>query len=108
MSEPLDAWNLDLQTSLFKLTMKSHRNNAMAEPRNINLITKLWQKVGINGLLLNRLSEFIILAKIAIITVLGSVENKHTFSNLVFIKSKLRNKLGTYLDTWMRVFSQGF
>ena len=108
VSEPLDARNLDLQTSLFKLTMKSHAHSAMAEPRDANPVTKLWQKVGTNGLLLNRLSEFIKVAEIAITAVLGSVEDERTFSNLAFIKSKLRNRLGVHLDTCVRLFSQGF
>ena len=108
VSEPLDARNLDLHTSLFKLTMKSHAHSAMAEPRDANPVTKLWQKVGTNGLLLNWLSEFIKVAEIAITAVLGSVEDEWMFSNLAFIKSKLRNRLGVHLDTCVRLFSQGF
>ena len=61
-----------------------------------------------NGLLLNRLSEFIKVAEIAITAILCSVEDERTFSNLAFIKSKLRNRLGVHLDTCVRLFSQGF
>ena len=71
----------------------------MAEPRDANPVTKLWQKIETNGLLFNRLSEFIKVAEIAITAILGNVENKHTFLNLAFIKSKLKNELGVHLDT---------
>lgn len=107
--EPLiDGRLLSLQTSLFKLTMKSHAREAMEEPRDQNPVTKLWVKVGQNALMLNRLSEFIKVAEIAITAVLGSVEDERTFSTLGFMKSKLRNRLGGHLDTCVKMFSQQF
>jgi hypothetical protein len=48
------------------------------------------------------------LAEIAITTVLGSVEDKRTFSSLKFIKIRLRNQLEGNLDTVVRIFSQGY
>ena len=70
--EPLiDGRLLSLQTSLFKLTMKSHAKEAMEEPRDQNPVTKLWVKVGQNALMLNRVSEFIKVAEIALRRCLG-------------------------------------
>lgn len=63
----LDARTLSLQTSLFKLTMKSNAWSAMEEPWDKNPMSKLWQKVGQNALMLNRLFEFIKLNTIFII-----------------------------------------
>jgi hypothetical protein len=108
VSESLDARTLDLQTSLFKFTMKSHAKSAMEEPHDMNLVTKLWTKLGSNALLFSRLSEYMKVANIAVTAVLGSVEDKCTFSTLKFMKSKLRNRLGGNLETTMRMFSQGF
>jgi hypothetical protein len=48
------------------------------------------------------------LAKIVITIVLGSVEDKKTFSSLKFIKNRLRNRLEGNLDTTVSVFSQGY
>jgi hypothetical protein len=104
----LDARTLGLQTSLFKLTMKSNAKSAMEEPRDKNLVSKLWQKVGQNALMLSRLSEFIKLAEIAVTATLGSVEDERTFSTLGFMKSKVRNRLGGHLDTCVKMFSQPF
>jgi hypothetical protein len=104
--EPLlDARTLGFQTSLFKLTMKSNNKGAMEEPRDRNPLTKLWQKVSQNTLMVQRLSEFI---KIAVTAVLGSVEDECTFSTLGFMKSKLRNRLTNHLDTTVKMFSQPF
>jgi hypothetical protein len=104
----LDSYKLDLQTILFKLTMKSNAEKMLGPPYDQNLVTKLWQKLGCKGLLLSKLSEFMRLAEIAITTVLGSMEDERTFSSLKFIKSRLRNCLEGNLNTIVKVFSQGY
>ena len=58
--------------------------------------------------MLNRLSEFIKLAEIAMCVVLGSMEDKRTFSTLSFMKSKLQNRLTRHVDTCVKLFSQEF
>ena len=103
----LNAQTLGFQTSLLKLTMKSNSKGAM-EPRDRNPFTKLWQKVSHKSLMMQRLSKFIKLAEIAVTVVLGSVEDEHTFSTLIFMKSKLCNCLGSHLDTTVKLFSQCF
>jgi hypothetical protein len=108
VAQPLDSYQLDLQTSLFKMTMKSNAEKMLEPPYNVNPITRLWQKLGYNGLLLCKLSEFMPLVEIAITTVLGSVEDERTFSSLKFIKSRLKNRLEGYLNTVVSVFSQGY
>jgi hypothetical protein len=108
VAQPLDAYKLDWQQSLFKLTMKQNATKAMEAPDDVNPVSKLWQRVGCNGLLQNRLSEYMRLAEIEINAVLGSVEDVRTFSNLAFIKNKVHNRLGRHLDTTVRMYSQGF
>jgi hypothetical protein len=90
------------------MTMKSNAEKMLEPPYNVNPITRLWQKLGYNGLLLCKLSEFMPLVEIAITTVLGSVEDERTFSSLKFIKSRLKNRLEGYLNTVVSVFSQGY
>jgi hypothetical protein len=48
------------------------------------------------------------LAEIAITAVLGSAEYERLFSNLAFVKNKVRNRLGGHLDTTVKIYSQGF
>jgi hypothetical protein len=57
---------LDLQTSLFKLIMKSQAFKAMVETKDENLVTKLWHWLATNNLLIHRFFEFVRLAKLII------------------------------------------
>jgi hypothetical protein len=84
--------------------MKSHAKVAMEEPRDRNPVTKLWEKIGNNALMLNRLSEFFKIADITMTTILGSVEDERTFSMLGFMKNKLVNRLGGHLDICVKLF----
>jgi hypothetical protein len=56
----------------------------------------------------NRLFDYMQFAGVAITAVLGSIEDESTFSNLAFIKNKVRNWLDGHLDTTLKMYSQGF
>jgi hypothetical protein len=84
--------------------MKFHSTAAMGEPKDRNFVTKLWEKISINALMLNGLNKFFKIAEIAIIAALGSVEDKRTFLTLGFMKSKLCDRLGEYLDICEKLF----
>jgi hypothetical protein len=75
----LDENQLDLQLCLFKLTMKSQAAKSMEQPHTLNLVTKLWQKLGCNALLLSKLSKYMKAAPIAVTTVLGLVRTRRHF-----------------------------
>lgn len=102
---PLDVHNLEIQSSLLKNTMVS---NAQVAQITRNPMSRLWRKLSSNGFISMKLLEFIKVAKIAHIQVLGSVEDERTFSSLSFLKSKLRNRLTTHLDLVVRMFAQDF
>ena len=59
-------------------------------------------------LLLNKISEYIKLAQIAVTAVLGSCEDERTFSTLSFVKNKVTNRLQGNLDTCIWMFSQSW
>ncbi len=48
------------------------------------------------------------LAELAIVQVIGSVEDERTFSILTFMKFKIRNLLVGHLDIAVRMFAQYF
>jgi hypothetical protein len=102
VAAPLDSKALDMQAVFFKLTMKSHAAKAMECPDSVNPVTKVWQKLGCNALLLTKLAE------VAMTAVLGSCKDERTFFTLSFMKSKVRNRLHGNLDTCIRLFSQGW
>ena len=105
---PLDIRNLELQSSFFKITMISNAKAAMSLPMTENPMSRLWRKLSSNALISAKLSEFMKVAEIAHVQVLGSVEDERTFSSLAFLKSKLRNRLTTHLDLVVRMFAQDF
>ncbi len=59
-----------------------------------------------NVILSNRIFEYLKLIELAIVVVLGSVDDKHTFSTINFMKSKLNNQLATNLDLVVRMYDQ--
>lgn len=54
----------------------------MEEPCTLNQLTRLWQHSGSNSYLVSRLSEYMKLVEVAIVIVIGSVEDERTFSYL--------------------------
>jgi 2-C-methyl-D-erythritol 4-phosphate cytidylyltransferase len=60
--------------------------------KSLNL-TKLWRIIDDSTMLQHGLSEYLKLAEVAIVLVLGSVEDERIFSTLSFMKDKLHNRL---------------
>jgi hypothetical protein len=90
----LDARKLSKQESLFICTMESNAKKVMdGDVKSLNPLTKLWRIIDGSTMLRHGLSEYLKLAEVAIVLVLGSVEDEYTFSTLSFMKDKLRNRL---------------
>jgi hypothetical protein len=56
----------------------------------------------------DKLLEYLKLVELAVIMVLGSVEDERTFSNVNFLKLKLQNQLTIHLDLVVKMFAQNF
>jgi len=78
------------------------------EESSLNLMTKLWCKFIINPILNHKLSKFMKLVKIDVVQVFGLVEDKHIFSTMSFMKSRLRNQLNAHLDFCTHFFNMWF
>jgi hypothetical protein len=105
----MDARKLDDQESLFICTMESNAKKVMeGDIKSINPLTKLWRVVDTSSMLQHGLSEYLKLAEIATVLVLGSVEDERTFSTLSFMKDKLRNHLQTHLPLVVSMHGQNF
>jgi len=63
----------------------------------VNLLTKLWRTLDGNSALANTFNQYVKLAEIAIIHVLGFVEDECCFSALNFLKNKVKNRLDANL-----------
>ncbi len=99
---------LDLHVYFFKMTTGHNSNLVFHEESDFNSLTKMWQKVSRSPLLNHKLSKFIKLAEIIVVQVFGFVEDECTFSIVTFMKTKLWNRLNTYLNLCTRFHSQCF
>jgi hypothetical protein len=104
----LSPVNLDMQTSLFRMTMKENATTMLRKPYDINPVTRMWRSIDSNSFLRHSLSEFVKVSEIAMVMVLGSVQVERTFSQVSFMKSKLRNRLTTNLSLVVGFKSQDF
>jgi hypothetical protein len=68
----------------------------------------MWRRFVSSVILKDRVFEYFKLVELAIVAVLGSVENELIFSTVTFMKSKLRNQLITNLDLVVRMYVQDF
>ena len=59
----------------------------------INPITKLWHRLDANSTMSSLFPEYMKLAQIALIHVLGSMEDERVFLSVTFLKDKLQNRL---------------
>lgn len=99
---------LDAQHAMFCLAMKTNWSTAMSRPFSVNPLTRIWQQLGANTILLVGFPEYFKLAEIAIVLVLGSVEDERTFSTFGFVKSTVRNKLTDHLALCVQMYTQKF
>jgi hypothetical protein len=79
---------LNLQVSYFKMTM-GHNYEQVLWKDFFNPFTSLRCKVFGPPIFNNKLLEFIKIAKIIVVKVIGFIENEQTFSTISFMKNKL-------------------
>lgn len=102
----LDWTNLEAEQALVKVAMKSNTSYAIEraplgsdlEFLDLNPLTKLWRLLDANYALVRHFGEYVKLAEIAIVYILGFVEDERCFLALSFVKDKLRNKLTDHLS----------
>jgi hypothetical protein len=97
-----------MQTTLLKQLMKEQASKVMQKHITLNPVTRLWRSIDANSFLRHSLSEWLIVAEIAIVMVLGSVEDERTFSTVSFMKNRLRNRLSSNLGLVVGFKSQKF
>jgi hypothetical protein len=88
--------------------MKENSTKMLKKPYDINPVTRLWHSIDANSFLKLALSEYLIVAEMAVVMVLGSVQDERTFSTVSFMKSKLCNRLTTNLPLVCAFKNQNF
>jgi hypothetical protein len=110
----LDRYKLKVEQPLFKVAMLNNTKAAMPEPATlqvppapvINPLTMIWRIFDANSTLSKCFPEYLKLAEIAIIHVLGSIEDERSFSSLNFLKNKVRNRLDQNLQVIVGMHGQ--
>jgi hypothetical protein len=78
------------------------------DPQIVNPFTCLWKVINVFHLLSNIFLEYLKLAKIAMMHVLGSIEDERCFNLVSFLKSKLHNHLNPHLHPIVALYAQRF
>jgi hypothetical protein len=81
---------------------------AMLPPHDCNPTTRMWRWMANNQILKLKMYEYFRLVELAIVMVLGSVEDERTFFTFIFMKSKLKNQLTNHFDLVMKMYTQDF
>ncbi len=102
----LSLITLKLQCNIFQCTMKENVCSTMELPILVNSFTWLWITPSISKVLQITLSKYFKLVKIAIVQMLGSMEDERTFSTLYFMKSKSINRLNEHLHVVVHIYFQ--
>jgi hypothetical protein len=87
----LDASKLEAQASFVKVSMLANFVAEMKPPLDCNPCSRMGALLSINQIICSKLSKWLKLVELSMAMVLGSVEDDKCFSNLSFMKSKLRN-----------------
>jgi len=107
--EIFNVRDLEYQQGLFKLIMKSNATTCMGPPFDTNLPTKMWRLMTTFHILITSFPKYVKLVKLAMVQMVGSVEDERCFFILVFMKSsKLHNRMTTHLLLVVQMFVQHF
>lgn len=102
----IDRELLITQERISKTAMRAKSPTAMKLPFVHNPLTSLWHTLDVASCLTKEFSEYFKLAEIAVVHVLGSVEDECCFSLVNFLKSKVRNNLKGHLYLVVGMISQ--
>jgi hypothetical protein len=83
--------------------MLNNHKQALEQPFDVNPLTHLWRSLDSTSVCI--FPEYMKLAKMAVVHVLGSVQDERCFSSLSFLKNKLRNALDEHLELVVGMYS---
>jgi len=72
---------------------------------DVNPLTNVWHVLDGNNSLTLNFGEFIKLAELVVVHVLGSIEDEHLFSSVGFLNSKLCNHLEENIQVVLGMFA---
>jgi hypothetical protein len=76
-------------TNFLKVTISHNAKGVMVAHLDLNLVLKLWMKIGFFIILSRKLNEYVKLVDTWMVQMLGFVEDERMFINLSFMKNNL-------------------
>jgi hypothetical protein len=76
MLKVLSSFDLDLQMLFIKLTIKNNVNSTMVLPQKVNPLTRIWTSLVASLVIILKLPKYFKLAKIAMVQMIGYVEDE--------------------------------
>ena len=104
----LSGEKLSHQRNTWKFAMKANAAQAMKNPILVTPLTRLWRNIGTSARLRAAILEWIKVAEIAIVQVLGSIKGERTFLLVTFSKGKVQNHLDKHLERAVGVYLQNY
>jgi hypothetical protein len=88
--------------------MKLNASACMTLAFDLNPLTKMWHLVTTSQVLSFNFPKYVKLIELAMVQIVGNVEDERCFFTLTFMKSKLWNWLSTHLPLVVCMFAQQF
>ena len=88
------------------IKLASSMEGGRPDPSMPGFTTVFWRRLMAAPTGATHLSQWAVLAELALVMVPGSVEAERMFSTMSFLKDKLRNRLTTHLSPCARLYSQ--
>jgi hypothetical protein len=104
----LSGEKLSHQRNTWKFAMKANAAQVMKNPILVTPLTRLWRNIGTSARLRAAILEWIKVAEIAIVQVLGSIKGERTFLLVTFSKGKVQNHLDKHLERAVGVYLQNY
>jgi hypothetical protein len=104
--EVFNAGDLDSKQGMFKLIMKSNATTCMAPTFDTNPLTRMWCLVTTFRILVYNFPKYVKLTELAMVQIVGSVEDERCFFTLAFMKSELCNMFITHSPLVVLMFAQ--
>jgi hypothetical protein len=86
--------------------MKSNSKATMEPPFDLNPLTQIWKTFDASHVFMHFFIKYFKLVEMAIVHVLGNVEDERCFSSLAFFKSKVQATLDPHLPLFVGMYSQ--
>jgi hypothetical protein len=104
----IDYETFERQHVLQQIQKNPDNDNTILKAIDTNPLTMMWHLVITSQILVSNFLKYMKLAELAMVHIIGSVENERCLSTLAFMKSKFHNKLTIHFPIVVCMFALQF